>query len=228
MRQLLTVFALLLISSAPVWAAEQQPEISPEEIEKMEAEAEESKKEAGKLSLALSEEMRAISEELSQVNKRHFFMIYNNHNIIATVQTVKTDVSNAVATCAEKHESLKTPITERYNIWQDAVDTKLEEAQGFINNMMIAQDYIAKSKIETILKKADELRAATAARVKKVPVTTAEACEFLLNKMDDTQETMVTLIDQTLISGANQLNMISEEEARKAEEQKSEDSETTE
>ena len=54
-------------------------------------------------------------------------------------------------------------------------------------------------RIKNLLAEANGVREESSDQFKKVPVTSIEACEYLLNKMDETQDTMGNLLDQTLV-----------------------------
>lgn len=148
----------------------------------------------------LNDMIRDIRKDLDAINRRHFFLVYNNHNIITTVKTVQKDVTSAIQSCGKENPDMKDDLDARFATWNDAINTQLDEANGHIENMIIAQDYAQKSTIRNILKTADELREETASKVQKVPVVTEKACNHLLNKMDETQDTMVNLLKQTLVA----------------------------
>lgn len=163
------------------------------------ARAEEMKAQSGSLR-QLTDDIQALTESLDPPSRAHFYMIYNNHNMISTVKRVRADVGNAVDKCSENNPEIEDRIRTRYNQWEEVVMEKLEEAQGNIDNMVIAQDYADEKKIRSIMKLADDLRIETMAKMERIPVTTLEACEYLLNKMDETQANMVSLLESALVS----------------------------
>ena len=193
-----TLLAFGLGGISPHKAYAQDVTAEQEAIIKEQAEAEKQSKE---LANQLNTDMRAIVEDMDKADQKHFYLIYNNHNIIATVKTVRDDVGKAVEACGENNADMKDEMTARYTLWKKAVNNKLDEASAYIQNMIVAQDYAENADIKDLLQVADDLRAATAKKIQKVPVTSKEACTFLLKKMDETQNTMIALLDKTLISG---------------------------
>ena len=127
-------------------------------------------------------------------------MAYTSYNLIETVKIVQRDVSNAVDGCGNENPDMKNLMTQRFSAWNDAVNPVLEEASGHLDNMVIVQDYADPKDLRAIFTSADRAREHTNARIDKIPVTTKEACEFLLSKMDETQASMVALLRSTLIS----------------------------
>ncbi len=141
-----------------------------------------------------------LSKQLEPEQMRHFYFVYNNYNLVNTVKTVRTDVSNAINACGENNPEMKGKLDSRFRQWADAIEPAMKEAEANINNMVFAQSYAPPKDIRHIFGLVDATRIETAAKLKKVPVTSAEACQFLLNKMNDTQESMLSLLRATLIS----------------------------
>lgn len=148
----------------------------------------------------LNEAVAGITQPLDGKNRAHFYMMYNNHNLISTVKRVKGDVSNAIDACSKENPEMENDLRERYGVWQTAVDEQLEAAQASVDNMIIAQDYVDEKKVHDVMKQADDLREETLRQTERIPVTSKEACEYLLNKMDETQKNLVTLLRSTLVS----------------------------
>lgn len=141
-----------------------------------------------------------LMKKLEERDQQHFFMTYSNYNLIETVKVVRGDVSNAINECSKNNPDMESELRGRFQAWNGAVDPLLDEAKGNLNNMVIAQDYVPEKDIRAIFNAIDTARKETSARMEKVPVTTQEACEYLLEKMDETQESMVSILRSTLVS----------------------------
>ena len=149
-----------------------------------------------KLNTALAD----ITKDLDKAQRRHFYMIYNNHNLISTVKHVRKDVSDAIDACSEKNPDMKDDLSKRFDEWKAAVNEQMEAAEGARDNMIIAQDYASEKDIRGVMKQADSLRDELQGKRARAPVTSKEACEYLLNKMDETQTNMLSLLNATLVS----------------------------
>jgi hypothetical protein len=66
--------------------------------------------------------------------------------------------------------------------------------------MIVAQAYTKRNTIEDIFKQVEDVRGYNSSRFEKIPVSTREACEFMMGKMDETQTNMVGLLKTTLYS----------------------------
>ena len=95
---------------------------------------------------------------------------------------------------------MEDDLRARYKKWTDAVNEKLEEAEAQVENMVLVQEYASDDAINEVLEQADDLRAKTQENVERIPVTSPEACEYLLNKMDETQETMLRYLGTVLVA----------------------------
>ena len=132
----------------------------------------------------LNDSLREMTINLDTNNRRHFFMIYNNHNMISTVKHVRDQVSNAIDACSENNPDMEQALRDRFELWTTAVNDKMTDAEAQRDNMIIAQDYTKPSEIRSILRQSDEIRDETNDAMEGVPVTTPEACEYLLNKIE--------------------------------------------
>lgn len=139
-------------------------------------------------------------KELDDTNRRHFNVLFGNHNMIRVVETVRDDIGLAVDACGEANPDLKGALNDRYKDWKAAIKPVLAEADGNVKNMIIAQDYAKPKKIRDFLKMIDKARKTQEKQVEKVPVTSQEACQSLLNSMNDTEANMIQLLRTTLIS----------------------------
>ncbi len=145
-------------------------------------------------------EANAIMEGLSTSQARHFNIMYGNYNLIKVVETIREDLGNAIESCGEANPDIKEEADARYEEWTGAVDPVLKEANGNVANMIVAQDYARPREIDKFFKLVDNARSQHGKDVEKVPVTSLEACQTMVKKMDDTQPNMIELLEATLIS----------------------------
>jgi len=176
----------------------------------------------------LNKELREMTIDLKKNDRRHFFMIYNNHNMISTVKYVRDQVSAAIDACSETNPDMEQALRDRYKIWTDAVNEGIKDAEAQRDNMVIAQDYTKASDIRGILRQADGIRDETNDAVESVPVTTPEACEYLLNKMDETQANMLAILRAALVTLPQAIQSLPDEEDDAQAEEVEEESETEE
>lgn len=172
----------------------------------------------------LNKDLRDLTIDLKKNDRRHFFMIYNNHNMISTVKYVRDQVSEAIDACSETNPDMEQALRDRYKIWTDAVNEGIKDAEAQRDNMVIAQDYTKASKIRGIMRQSDDIRDETNDAVESVPVTTPEACEYLLNKMDETQANMLGILKAALVTLPQAIQNLPDEDEEEAEEEQGEES----
>jgi len=149
---------------------------------------------------ALKGQLYGIKGNLGQAELSHFGIIYGNYNIYSTVKAVREDVSDAVAACIENNPEMEPQISARWGKWAKSVDKNMKEAWANINAMTLAQDYAPQDNMKRIFALIDETRRANSSRFETVPVTTPEACEFMISKMDETEDNMNMLLITTIKS----------------------------
>ncbi len=201
----LICFGFSGLSYAQDEAPQEQPAQDPES-EKDDPDNADAKKKSDVLRETVMGKMTA----LDQSEMKHFMTIYANYNILSTVKAVGDDVKGAVDACATNNPEMADDLNARYDKWKQNVGVKIDESQANIDNMVLAQTYIPQSEIQSIFGQVDEMRAINSSNFEKTPVTTPEACEFMLSKMDETEENMKYMLVLTLKSYPDMLKKTQE------------------
>lgn len=141
-----------------------------------------------------------VSSKLDQAQASHFFVMYSNYSIISMVKNVEKDIGEAVKKCGDEHASMKSKVDSRFTKWQETVHAAMTEAQGNMDNMAQAQDYMSQSDLKHIFTLIDNTRLEADSRFQRVPLTTPEACEYMLTQMDESEVTMDKILRATLAS----------------------------
>ncbi len=176
------------------------------------------------------EAAKAFTDGLDEPSLRHFNTIYGNYNMVRVVEAVRGSIDSAVRACGEANPDMKEQMDTRFDGWAAEVNPILKEADSNIDNLVLAQDYAQKKDFEKFFKLIDKTRDEAEKEVKKIPVTSPEACGYLLKNMDKTQAQMTELLRATLISLPQRMQAQDddarakaiEEEAEKAEAEKAE------
>jgi hypothetical protein len=207
---LLTTLLLTALIAPPVSFAAEEPAQAEEKTPEQKTAEEASPMKASKEDPELAKQEKQIEDVykliddlvkgLEEREQKHFYMMYSNYNLIATVEMVQGDVANAVKECGKNNPDMKEVMDTRFGDWKSALKPVLEEAHANVNNMLEAQEYAKTSEIKKIFKQLDKTRVKVNNQVEKIPVTTPEACDYLRNKMDETQDSMLSILKSTLVS----------------------------
>ncbi len=149
---------------------------------------------------ALTDKVGSVAKSLSLEDANHFFVMYTNYNVYSMVKAVRDDVSDAVQACSENNKSMADDLKSKFDGWETEVGGALEASKASITNMTLAQSYLPENDVTLIFGLVDEVRAVDSSRFEKTPVTTPEACEFMMGKMDETKSTMSKMLKGTLIT----------------------------
>lgn len=147
---------------------------------------------------------------LTRDEAAHFLAMYKNYTMYSMVKAVSEDIGDAVGKCSDNNKSMAGDLNDRFEQWDEAISATMKESFVSINNMAISQSYITQSKLKTMFGLIDEVRAVNSSRFETAPVTTPEACEFMMSKMDETEESMGRLLKETLVSYPNLLKAMQE------------------
>lgn len=156
-----------------------------------------------KKSDALSERVSNLMEGLDVQEVTHFMVMYSNYNIYSMVKSVRNDISVAVEKCAKNNPTIAKKVNSKFEDWDKSVGGNMAQSLGNIESLQLAQTYMPQSEIKSIYKLVDEMRDINSSRFEKTPVTTPAACNYMVSKMDETQEQMNTLLSATLQSYPN-------------------------
>jgi len=168
--------------------------------------------------VSVHDKIKAFTEDFDEASTRHFYALYGSYNLVKVVEDVQVQVGDAIEKCSEVNPDMREALENRYNDWKGEIDGVLDEANGNIDNMIIAQDYAKPRAIRKLMKFIDKKRISKSSDVEKYPVTSPEACEYLRTKMDETQGNLIGLLKSTLVSLPNSLlNADAEEEGAEGE-----------
>jgi len=159
---------------------------------------------------ALREKVSRTIRKLDQREMTHFLAMFTNYNVFSIVKAVQDDIQDAVNRCADNNKDMATDVRGKYTAWNDNVGDVMQEADANIKNMSLAQNYISQAELNIIFGLVDEVRAVNSSRFESTPVTTPEACEFMMSKMDETQENMQQMLKVSLQSYPNLLKKTQE------------------
>ena len=154
---------------------------------------------------ALQDRMSGIMKGLDEAELTHFMVMFTNYNMYSVVKAVRNDISNAVDGCSKNNPEMEEDLRAKFTKWDTNVGGSMKEVDSNIKSMALAQDYISQNELNLIYGLVDETRALNSSQFEKTPVTTPEACEFMISKMDETQENMIRLLSATMQSYPNML-----------------------
>ena len=143
---------------------------------------------------AIHTQLNTMTDDLDAEQMDHVYTIYNGYNLIAVYKTVRRDVSAAVGQCGENNPDLKDKMDARLAEWKGTTEPAMEEAQGQLENSILVQDFVPKEAFDTLFELVDAQRDEDESQIDKIPVTTEEACLFLLGKMEETEKSMLGLL----------------------------------
>lgn len=159
----------------------------------------------------------ALIDPLSDKDKESFLILRNKYSIIRVIKVVERDVGSAVKSCGEKNKDMKEEMDGRFKQWKDAVNPILATAKKQLDKDLDAQKIVDAKKAKEVLKLNDAAYEEGEKAIVKTPVTTKEACEGLLASMDRTEDDMVKLLQQTLLTESVIRQRAAQEEKVKAE-----------
>ena len=149
---------------------------------------------------AMQEKVSSLMKTLDVAEVQHFMTMYANYNLYSMVKAVGDDVGSAVDDCAQNNKDMSGDLHRRFSEWEDTVGSAMKDTNDNIQNMALAQDYVPQSELKILFALVDEVRAVNSSRFETTPVTTKEACEFMMSKMDETETSMSGLLKATLSS----------------------------
>ncbi len=159
-------------------------------------------------SKALQDKVSEMVKHLSMDESKHFFVLYANYTVYSMVKAVQEDVGSAVSECASTNPNMASEMNSRFAEWEENVGALMKESYANIESLGMAQTYISQSELKLIFNLIEEVRAQDSSQFEKIPLTTPEACQFMLSKLDETQASMQQMLQLTLVSYPNVLQQM--------------------
>lgn len=141
----------------------------------------------------------AVIDKLKPREQETFLLIREKYSIIKTIGIAEKDIGNAVKSCGKNNPAMKDQMESRFKQWQDAVNPIIKAAEKNLETELNNQKVVELSAAKNIFKLQDEAYAHNEKMTTKQVVTTAEACQGLLDSMDRTEDNMISLLEQTLL-----------------------------
>lgn len=228
---LIPILALSLIA-APVFAQDKKAETPPGKEapapEKKSPESVVRKKEAEKKETAKSTPItkwiaaeNALIDPLSQADKESIYILRQKHSIIRVIGVVERDIGNAVKSCAKANPDMKAGIEGRFDQWKKAVKPVIDTARKNLDAEIDKQEIVDRNEFKKVLKLNDEAFEYGDKMTVKDPVSSKEACEALVESMDDTEDDMIKLLQDTLLPPSVIKSRVDREKKSQGEQRKS-------
>jgi len=136
-----------------------------------------------------------ITKDLDENQAKQFATISNSFGIIRTVEDVQQSITRAVASCSKANPDIKEPLSNRFEVWKEAV---MGKARSKMDKMIAMQGFAEASAVRDYLKKYEAAVIYRNQKIKPVPIEKLEDCQKLQTNMDSTQTNLVNLITETL------------------------------
>lgn len=188
----LTALAVMMYASFPVSGAMAQD--SQGQTSAQQAQEEE---EPDAATLAYQRTMGALAQNLSKDDLMHFSVLNTEYYMVSTVKLWMKEVNHAIDGCEKNNPSMKSDMEERRDELAKAMEKPLSDAEKNLSNMMLAQTYAKPEDVKAMLAQGDDLREKKSSIFKTMPVTTPEACKYILVKTKEVQDNMIGLLNMS-------------------------------
>lgn len=140
-----------------------------------------------------------VVEALDNQDKESYFIMRNKYGLIRAIRVVKQDVGNAVQECGQANPDMQDNMNARFDAWTDSVDPILIKADAFLKQEIKEQTIVEGRVLRKMLDLNDEAYDFQQAAIEKTVITTPEACQGLLESMDNSEEDMLRLMRGILL-----------------------------
>lgn len=136
---------------------------------------------------------------LPKENQKVFFILRNKHSTIRAIRVVHSDIKNAVRACGKENPPLKKEMNARLKSWEKSVFPILKNADSFLKKELKEQEAFHVADYKHVTKLNDKAYEFSESKIEKTPVTTEKACRSLLQSMDDTEDNLISLLQDILL-----------------------------
>lgn len=136
---------------------------------------------------------------LPKENQKIFFILRNKHSTMRAINIVHRDIKNAVKACGKENPTLKKEMNTRLKEWENGVFPILKNADSFLKSELKEQQAFHVRDYKYVIKLNDEAYEFSESKIEKTPITTEASCRSLLKSMDDTEDKLISLLQDILL-----------------------------
>lgn len=138
-------------------------------------------------------------DPLNDLDMESIFIMRQKYGIIKTVGVVEKDVTNGVASCGKANPDMKAAMESRLAQWKKAVNPVVELANKNLMAEVDKQTIVDPAEFKKVLKLQDAAYVYGEKKTTKNYATGKDVCEALLESMNDSEDTLVGLLQDTLL-----------------------------
>mgnify|MGYP007077435596 CR=1 FL=1 len=139
---------------------------------------------------------KALAESLNEEQSEALGLIRLSFGMVRSVSVVRDNVGDAVKKCGDDNEDMKDDLSARHKAWDDNIAPLIAKNEKLLSGALSKDRFGDHAgKVEAYLDELDKAAIHAEEKLDKQIVTTPEACTHLLESMDETEATLVALLD---------------------------------
>ena len=162
---------------------------------------------------AVEDRARALVAPLSQPEMQELYILRDGYGLIRSLEIVQRDIGRAARLCGEDNPDMKDKMDDRFKKWQAAVDPVLDEKMAALNEAVDKQGFAKPSQIRDYFKALDDAAIYAEKKFDKRVITSPNACESLLESMDESQDRVADLMKELRVRGPAPAEQAPEEDS---------------
>ena len=183
-------FAALLTLSVPAFAADENAATT----EKPAAAEKKAEAQTNPYRAEISAMARELAKAYNKDQAMALAQIRNGFGMTRAVRLVRTDVAHAIDACGKDNPDMKGDMSARFEKWSAGIDPLLKKSQSDMDAAIQAGGFPDQKQVKAYLDLIDKAAEYADSKIEKNVVTTPEACNGLLKSMDETEPTMIDLL----------------------------------
>lgn len=142
----------------------------------------------------------AMIDKLSADDKETVYILRSKYATMRAVRMVEGDVGLAVKSCGKANPDMESAMEGRFADWKKAVNPILDTANKQLQKDIDAQKIVSAKEFRSVMALQDKASDVQEKKIQKIPVSTKESCQGLLESMDRTEDDIIQLLRKTLLT----------------------------
>ncbi len=159
--------------------------------------------EMNELNLRLRKTAEALFTNLSTQEMKDAYQLRTLHGIIKSVESVRQDLVNSTQSCIENHPDKRAEITDSFNRWKNEINPRLEKAAVTLDKRITENKAMPESLFRKYLALIDRMAETADSKVQKDYITSKEACDFLVKKLETSRDELSGVLNDILPQESN-------------------------
>ena len=139
-----------------------------------------------------------LLSKMNDAQKTEFATIKMGHGVVQAVEHTNKTIDRAIKSCKKNNPDMKSDLSGAYKNWTKNLSPVLRKSRARVDHMIKKQTFAKPLVVRSYLKEYDDVVKKRNEKIVEAPITSADDCKKLTEKMHDVNGELIELLTDTL------------------------------